>query len=484
MNTGPLHTQKPKMFLHMDGDAFFVSVEIAKNPKLRGLPVVTGGERGIATAMSYEARALGITRGMPVFRIRREFPQVRIMPGDYRAYAEYSRRMFDIVRRYADDVEEYSIDECFADLTGLEPPLKMTYRQMAERIQREITEELGLSISVGVAPTKVLAKVASKFRKPNGLTMIAPGMSGPGAAPEFLAQTPIEKIWGIGWQTSALLKRHGITTALHFTEKSLDWIREHMAKPHEVLWYELNGTHIMTVDTKPKLLYGSIQRTRTFHPATNDPAFLLSQLSKHVEDACAKARRYELAARSVSIFLKSRDFTTGDYRYAGCEIKLAAPTNAPEIITALISSKLPASASSENFWTIYANAMAVNAASSASAAGGARSGKRLAEFRTTGVTLHDLVPVSHTQEDLFGGTVRAGKFETVHRHLDALERKFGKRVVYLASTHAARVRDLAEDPESDSGDGGGWDGGARGVDADDLEELGGGRTSDRNLKFM
>src|SRR4051812_33093427 len=104
-----------KCILHMDGDAFFVGVEVAKNPTLRGKAVVTGEERGIVSALSYEAKALGVVRGMPIFKLKREFPTVIILPGDYASYAKYSGMMFDIVRRYADDVEEYSIDECFAD---------------------------------------------------------------------------------------------------------------------------------------------------------------------------------------------------------------------------------------------------------------------------------------------------------------------------------------------------------------------------------
>ena len=159
----------------MDGDAFFVGVEMAKNPKLKNKPVVTGEERGIVSALSYEAKALGIVRGMPIFKVKKDFPQVIVVPGDYKSYARYSSLMFDIVRRYADDVEEYSIDECFADLTGLDKPLKMSYKEIAERIKKEINEELDLSVSIGIAPTKVLAKVASKWVKPNGLTIIEIG---------------------------------------------------------------------------------------------------------------------------------------------------------------------------------------------------------------------------------------------------------------------------------------------------------------------
>jgi DNA polymerase-4/DNA polymerase V len=385
----------------MDGDAFFVAVEVAKNPKLRGLPVVTGGERGIVSALSYEAKALGVYRGMPIFQLKKEFPQVIVISGDYASYAKYSGWMFDIVRRYADDVEEYSIDECFADLTGLEAPLKMSYKQIAERIQEEITTELGLSISIGVAPTKVLAKVASKWVKPNGLTIIHLD-----CIDNFLKQTPIEKIWGIGPRTSESLKRKGISMAYDFAKKDVNWIKDNFSKPYEIIWHELNGKYMMPIDAKPKTEYSSIQRTRSFHPATNDKVFLLSQFSKNIEEACAKARHFELIPKKVSFFLKTRDF-----KYVTYAATLSAPTNAPEIIISLIE---------ENFNKIH---------------------KRGILYRTTGVTLHELISGSVTQLDLFGGTVKANKFEVIHKQIDSLEDKYGKRVVYLASTHNARKQD-------------------------------------------
>mgnify|MGYP003394991946 FL=1 len=122
MISEPFRNKKQKVVFHMDGDAFFVACEVAKNPKLRGLPVVTGEERGIVSALSYEAKALGVVRGMPIFTLKKKFPKVLVLPGDYAFYAKLSQSMFDIVRRYADEVEEYSIDECFADLTGLDKP--------------------------------------------------------------------------------------------------------------------------------------------------------------------------------------------------------------------------------------------------------------------------------------------------------------------------------------------------------------------------
>lgn len=189
---------RKKVLLHMDGDAFFVGVEIAKNPKLKGLPVVTGAERGIVSALSYEAKSLGVVRAMPIQKLKRNFPDVIVLPGDYASYLRYSKAMFAIVRRYADEVEEYSIDECFADLTGLDKPLKMSYLQIAERIKMEVNEELGLSVTIGLAPNKVLAKVASKWAKPNGLTIITQEN-----IKEFLKTFAIEKVWGIGPRTSS-----------------------------------------------------------------------------------------------------------------------------------------------------------------------------------------------------------------------------------------------------------------------------------------
>lgn len=381
----------------MDGDAFFVGVEIAKDPKLRGLPVVTGEERGIVSALSCEAKALGIKRGLPIFKLKRDYPHVIVLPGDYQSYAKYSTMMFDIVRRYADDVEEYSIDECFADLTGLEKPLYMTYREIVERIKKEINAEMDLSVSIGLAPTKSLAKLASKWKKPNGLTVIEKH-----TAKDFLRETPIEKIWGIGRQTAELLKRKKIMTALDFVEKDIEWIKENLSEPFQVIWHELNGTSVMKVDSEPKTEYSSMQRTRTFHPATNDKVFLLSQFSKNIEEVCKKARHYKLVPKSVSFFLKSQDF-----RYYGFGFNLETPTNAPEVLISHLR---------KFFHKMHRGGII---------------------YRTTGISLHGLVPQDASQMDLFGGTEITNKFEKIHSQIDSLEKKFGKKVVYLGSTHRA-----------------------------------------------
>ena len=183
----------PRAITHIDGDAFFASCEQSRNPSLQGKPVITGKERGIVASMSYEAKARGVTRGMRLFEVKRLCPDAVLLPSDYETYSLLSTRFFAIVRRYTPDVEEYSIDECFCDLTGLRRPLRMSYEQMAERIKRDLDRELGFTFSVGLAPNKVLAKLASKWQKPSGLTVI-PGHD----IHLFLQDLPVGKVWGIG----------------------------------------------------------------------------------------------------------------------------------------------------------------------------------------------------------------------------------------------------------------------------------------------
>lgn len=399
----------------MDGDAFFVAVEVAKNPTLKGLPVVTGQERGIVTALSYEAKALGVSRGLPIFQLKKLFPSVIVLPGDYASYVNYSERMFSIVRRYTDDVEEYSIDECFADLTGWDIPLQMSYKQIAEKIQKEIQDELHISVSVGLAPTKVLAKIASKHMKPHGLTVIEQE-----SISRFLLKTPIHNIWGIGPQTSQYLVKHGVLTGQDLVSKDESWVDHMLSKPYKQIWKELRGLSVSPVDPDTKDDYASIQKTKTFYPPTLDPVFLFSELSKHMEDACAKARHYHLAPRSVSFFLKTQTF-----RYHRSHVKFLSPNNIPEMILPRIQ---------KDFAHIHSKIK-----------------KQGILIRTTGVTLHDLVDTRVTQGDLFGEDQHVKKLNSIHKQIDSLEHKFGKRVVYLASTQKAihKKKDGATDADTE-----------------------------------
>jgi DNA polymerase-4/DNA polymerase V len=381
----------PRAILHIDGDAFFASCEQAANPKLKGKPVVTGKERGIAASMSYEAKARGVVRGMRISDIKRVCPDVVLLPSDYETYSLLSKRFYAIVRRFTSEVEEYSIDELFADITGYRRTYRASDKQIAERIKRDLDRELGFTFSVGLAPNKVLAKVGSKWKKPSGLTVM-PGRD----IHLYLAQLPVEKIWGIGHNTTAFLAKHGIHTALEYARTSEQWVRAQLSKPFIEIWQELNGQHVLKLDTKEKDSYASIQKMKTFWPLSSDPAFLFAQLSKNIENACIKARRYTLAAKGAVIFLRTQDF-----RDSGLEVRFSQHTN---FSTDIIAAVRP----------LFAELV--------------RAGVR---YRSTGVILSGLKEVQHGQLDLFGESFRIERMERLYKAVDAVKTKYGKHTLFL-----------------------------------------------------
>src|ERR1700690_2922977 len=162
----------PRAILHLDADAFFASCEQAIHPELRGRPVITGKERGIVAAASYEAKARGVQRGVRLSDVKKICPDAVILPSDYETYSLFSVRMFEILRRFSPDVEEYSIDEAFVDLTGLRRSYHGSFGMIAKKMQVTVETELGITVSVGVSLSKVLAKIGSKHNKPHGLTII------------------------------------------------------------------------------------------------------------------------------------------------------------------------------------------------------------------------------------------------------------------------------------------------------------------------
>lgn len=312
----------PEAILCLDGDAFFASVTQAVHPELKGKPVVTGWDRGIATAVSYEARALGIERGMQCWKIKKDFPQVTIAVSDYRLYHLFSKKMFDVMRKYSPCVEEYSVDEGFADLKGMRRPLHMSYEQIAARIKQEVESSLGITVSIGLSVTKSLSKLAVNLQKPSGLTIVS-GKE----IDALLKKTKVSKIWGIGGQSTALLNKLGITTAYEYAHKNEEFIKKYFSKPYQEIWRELNGEVVFGVAPKAKHEYKSMTRSGTVTPATNNKDILWARLLSHIEDVFLKARNYNYYVKKVFIYLKDQNFN-----HQGVEIKLTEPTAYPMMI--------------------------------------------------------------------------------------------------------------------------------------------------------
>ena len=162
----------PSPIIHLDCDAFFTSVEQSLHPELKGKPVVTGKERGIVACASYEAKALGVKRPMRLWEAQKVCPSLICLPSDYETYSLISKRMFEIIRRFTPTIEEYSIDEAFAELSGLRRLHRAGYADIAWKIKQTVQQELGFTVSVGLSASKTLAKIASKEKKPDGFFVL------------------------------------------------------------------------------------------------------------------------------------------------------------------------------------------------------------------------------------------------------------------------------------------------------------------------
>lgn len=377
----------------MDADAFFASCEVALNPSLRGKPVITGLEKGIASSMSYEAKARGVTRAMRLWEIRKICPEAVIISSNFDTYTTFSRRMFNIVRRYADPVEEYSIDECFADLREFGED-KEKLISVGEKIKKDITRSLGITVSVGIAPSKVLAKVASKWQKPDGLIFISQN-----EIEEYLKKLPVGKVWGIGASTSIMLNKLGVLTAFDFISKPLAWVEEFTAKPYIEIWYELRGISVNAVKHGSQEKHKSISKTRMFVPPSSNKEFVFSELSKNIENACIKTRLYRIAPTKISFYLKTQDF-----RYFQDEVKLSKPIDATHEIINIVR---------DSFIHLY---------------------KPNILYRATGITFHMMSSKDVTQHNLFETSNNTRDTDLLYQSIDQIDRRFGKHTVFLASS--------------------------------------------------
>jgi len=385
----------PRAIIHVDCDAFFTSCEEAIHPQLRGKPLIAGGERGIVACASYAAKARGIKRGVSLREAKRICPELIVLPSDYETYSLFSRRLFNLMRRVTPQVEEYSIDEAFADITGLRRKYHTSYERIARNIKRNIWQELGISITLGLSITKVLAKVASKYAKPDGFTVIS-GRT----IPLFLRELPVEKVWGIGQATTNHLWKLGVTTALDLARLPERRIAREFTKPGREIWHELRGDSVWPVVSEEKSTYASISKTKTFAPPTCNREYLFAQLLRNVESACIKARRYFLTPRRLAIFLKTNSFAI-----AGCEAKLLRPSAYPLELMGLLK---------QLFDSAYQDHVS---------------------YRATGVVLLDLLEDRYVQYSLFEDPVTIDKIEKVYAASDILSRKYGKHTLHLGASH-------------------------------------------------
>ncbi|MHC4251638.1 MAG: DNA polymerase IV [Planctomycetota bacterium] len=298
----------PKSILHVDMDAFFASVEARDDPSLAGKPVVVGGPpegHGVVAAASYEARAHGIRSAMPMATALRLCPDVVRVPARHGRYAEVSREVFKVLERYTPLVEPVSIDEAYLDVTG-SGRLFGDAREIALAVKRSIREELGLTCSVGVAATKLVAKVASDLQKPDGLTVVEPG----GEA-AFLAPLPVEKLPGVGPKTAELLHEMGVRTLGRLARSSPDALEGALGSHGPDLVARARGE-----DASPVVGAGEgeaakqISSETTLGEFTDDVDEVDRILLALAEEVARRARDGGLEGRTITLKLRDDRFHT------------------------------------------------------------------------------------------------------------------------------------------------------------------------------
>ena len=291
--------------LHVDMDAFFVSVELLERPELRGKPVVVGGrpdQRGVVTATSYEARKYGVHSAMPLRTAGRLCPHAVFLDGHHAKYGEWSDRVATILAKFSPIVEMVSIDEAYLDLSGTErlhgPPLAA-----ADKLLRTITSTTELPCSAGLATTRLVAKVASDQAKPRGLLWVAPGQEA-----RFLGPLPVRKIPGIGEVTERALRALGIETVEQLAAISQEKLEMVFGQWGDALYRKARGgdSYEFVIDAEPK----SISHNHTFGEDTNDTDALHALLSHLSQKACKRLREAGLATRTLTLTIRYAGFDT------------------------------------------------------------------------------------------------------------------------------------------------------------------------------
>ncbi|NMB78884.1 MAG: DNA polymerase IV [Methanomicrobiales archaeon] len=307
VSQSPLQETRPQVILHVDMDSFYASVEMHRRPELRGRPVVVGADpkagrgRGVVCTCSYEARVYGIRSAMPVSQAYTLCPHATFLPPDYEHYGLVSQEIMTFLKSFGFRMLQVSIDEAYLDIS----PCGSfgCARECAEEIRNQMVRRFGLTCSVGVAPGKTLAKIASDFHKPDGLTIVEPEH-----AREFLSPLPVRKIPGVGKKSETLLFEMGIRTIGDLAAADIQVLLARFGKGAVPLQEISRGMDTGGLEEYDGIK--SLSRETTFEQDTDDPALLVATLETLTRDVWENLGAENLRCRTITIKIRYQGFIT------------------------------------------------------------------------------------------------------------------------------------------------------------------------------
>ena len=389
------------MFALVDCNSFFCSVEKVFHPGLEGKPVVVlSNNDGCIVALTPEAKDLGLKRGDPIFKVRDivRGGGVTVFSTNMQLYAAMSKRVVSILRKSLSHVEQYSIDESFCDLRGYEKFHDLT--ELMREIAGKIKLWTDIPVSVGIAPTKTLAKVANKFAKKfegyHGVCVIDTDEK----RRKALALFDLSDVWGIGRQTFAKLQYFGIRTPLEFADKSESWVRSHFNKPGVQTWFELNGTPC--IDTTEVVRNQSICTSRSFGQMVSDLPSIKASVATFASSCANKLRGQHAGAKSVTVFMYSNRFREDLPQYGNT--------------------------ASYSFVTPTADTLEITNAALALAEQIYRPGIL---YKKSGVIIGDIVDASSIQMEMFDPIPNRKERSALMKVIDNLNHRYGVKTIRL-----------------------------------------------------
>ncbi|MBA3602743.1 MAG: Y-family DNA polymerase [Parachlamydiaceae bacterium] len=390
-----------KYFALVDCDNFYVSCERLFNPSLLGRAVIVlSNNDGCVVARSQEAKKLGIAMGAPYFQIKQlcERLKVAVYSSNYALYGDLSQRVVHILGSIAEDIEIYSIDEAFLTFSSKSPQELL---EICREIRRKIKKWVGITVSIGIAPTKTLAKVATSIAKKNGQ-----GIYGIGSKPEMILKNfPVEDVWGVGSSTRTKLAARGITTAWEFQMQDPLSIRKMMGVVGERMLWELRGVSCLPLERVAAKK--SISKSRSFGKTLTVQTDISEALSTYVNTACIKLRQQKSCTQAICVYLELAIDYSANTPYTGPRqhstvIPFDFPTNdTPQIINA----------AKRGLTYLF------------------REGLR---YKKCGVVLLDLMPEARVAPDLFSNKIDK-KRQQVAEVFDNLNSRFGKNTLFYGA---------------------------------------------------